>query len=305
MGKTELSLRLAEHFGCPILNADSRQIYRDLPIGTAAPTAEQLARVPHYFVGTKSLDEDYNAGQFERDCLAQIRVLTPQHQGVLAILSGGSMMYMDAVCEGMDDIPSVSASVRERVQETYRQQGLEWLQQQVQALDPVYWHQVDQANPQRLMHCVEVCEQTGKPFSSFRLRDQSGNSGQREFAILKVGLRREREELYERINRRVDEMMNDGLMQEAQRAWEQCGGRQRSATPNSLRTVGYHELFDYLDEKISLERAVEMIKQNSRHYAKRQMTWFRRDTTIHWLDANAAYETQLDTITSWLRAVQL
>lgn len=199
VGKTELSLRAAEHYGCAILNADSRQIYRDLPIGTAAPTKDDMQRVKHYFVGTHELDETYNAGQFERDCL---EVISGQLSDV-GILSGGSMMYIDAVCKGLDDIPDVPSKIREDVQAMYRAGGLEALQQAVQQLDSDYWNEVDQHNPQRLMHCIEVCRVSGQPYSSFRRKKVV----ERPFRIVKIGLERSRDELYHRIDTRVDEMM--------------------------------------------------------------------------------------------------
>lgn len=289
VGKTELSLRLAEHFGCPVVSADSRQIFREIPIGTAAPTAEEQARVQHYFVGTKSVSEDYNAGQYERDALALLQTLFLQHSVV--VLTGGSMLYIDAVCNGFDDIPSVSSDLREQVKNEYQAKGLAWLQTEVQHLDPTYWAEADRQNPQRLLHCVEICRAAGKPFSSFRSRTRTA----RPFRIVKVGLNRPREELYTRINLRVEQMMAQGLLEEA-----------RSVYPlrhkNSLQTVGYRELFAYIDGQYTLPKAVEMIQQNSRHYAKRQMTWFNRDTTIHWLNADSDYETQLHTVIDWLCA---
>ncbi len=289
VGKTELSLRLAEHFGCPVVSADSRQIFREIPVGTAAPTPAEQARVKHYFVGSKSVAEDYNAGQYERDALALLDTLFQTHRTV--VLTGGSMLYIDAVCNGFDDIPSVPADLREQVKAEYNTNGLAWLQSEVQRLDPAYWTEVDRQNPQRLLHCVEVCRIAGKPFSSFRSRTRA----QRPFRIVKVGLTRPREELYTRINLRVEQMMAQGLLEEAQSVYPL---RHR----NSLQTVGYRELFAYFDGQYTLPEAVEMIQQNSRHYAKRQMTWFNRDTTIHWLNANLDYETQLHTITHWLCA---
>ena len=279
VGKTEFVLRLAERIGCPIVNADSRQIYKEIPIGTAAPTAAEQARVPHYFVGTRSVMEDYSAGQYERDCLALLDELRqrPNATEPFAILTGGSMMYIDAVCKGLDDIPSVSAEIRAEVQQAYRDGGLTWLQAEVARIDPAYWSVVDQQNPQRLMHCVEVTRAAGKPYSLFRQKDQTGARAERPFKIEKIGLERPREELYERINRRVDAMMAAGLEEEARRVYPM-------REHNSLQTVGYRELFDYFDGKISREEALRLIKQNSRHYAKRQMTWFRADKTIRWIN---------------------
>ena len=279
VGKTEFVLRLAERIGCPIVNADSRQIYKEIPIGTAAPTAAEQARVPHYFVGTRSVMEDYSAGQYERDCLALLDELRqrPNATEPFAILTGGSMMYIDAVCKGLDDIPSVSAEIRAEVQQAYRDGGLTWLQAKVARIDPAYWAIVDQQNPQRLMHCVEVTRAAGKPYSLFRQKEQTGARAERPFKIEKIGLERPREELYERINRRVDAMMAAGLEEEARRVYP-------LREHNSLQTVGYRELFDYFDGKISREEALRLIKQNSRHYAKRQMTWFRADKTIRWIN---------------------
>lgn len=281
VGKTELSLRAAEHYGCAILNADSRQIYRDLPIGTAAPTKDDMQRVKHYFVGTHELDETYNAGQFERDCL---EVISGQLSDV-GILSGGSMMYIDAVCKGLDDIPDVPSKIREDVQAMYRAGGLEALQQAVQQLDSNYWNEVDQHNPQRLMHCIEVCRVSGQPYSSFRRKKVV----ERPFRIVKIGLERSRDELYHRIDARVDEMMQAGLLKEAEKAYM----RFKDSLPNSLNTVGYKELIAYFRGETDLDEAIRLIKQNSRHYAKRQMTWFRQDKDIHWLDATISYEEQI------------
>ena len=286
VGKTELTLRLAESLNCEIVNADSRQIYREIPIGTAAPTKDEQARVKHWFVGTKSVTENYSAGDYERDCLEVLDQL-----GDKAILSGGSMLYIDAVCNGLDDIPKVDEALRNQVRRDYEEKGLEWLQAEVQRLDPAYWSIVDKQNPQRLIHCVELSLGTGKPYSSYRKRDVKA----RGFEVVKVALERPREELYERINNRVDKMLTDGLEEEA-----------RSVYPlrqlNSLQTVGYREMFRYFEGEISREEAIRLIKQNSRHYAKRQMTWFGADKTIHWLDAKMDYEKQMDTIIGWLRA---
>jgi tRNA dimethylallyltransferase len=289
VGKTELALRVAEHYGCPILNCDSRQLYRDIPIGTAAPTAAEQARVRHYFVGTLDLTEDYSAGQYERDALALLDRLFREHD--VLILSGGSMLYADAVCHGLDDLPAVPAAIRADVQRGYEEGGIAWLQQEVQRLDPDYWTIVDQMNPARLRHCVELSLTTGKPYSSLLTKQ----SPIRPFRILKIGLDRSREELYERINRRVVQMMDDGFLDEARRVYPE-------RRLNSLQTVGYKELFAYLDGTCDLPRAIEMIQQNTRHYAKRQLTWLRRDQDIHWLDAREAYEKNLHIIDGLLRS---
>ena len=277
VGKTEKSLELAERWGCPIVSADSRQIYRDLPIGTAAPSAEEQARVKHYFIGTKALHETYNAGQYARDCQTLLSELFQSHERVIMV--GGSMMYIDAVCKGLDDIPEVPTEIREHVRNEYQKKGLEWLQSEVERLDPVYWQEVDKQNPQRLMHCIEVTLAAHQPYSSFRKGGLTAK--ERGFDVEYIMIERPREELYERINLRVHKMMEQGLLQEAQRAFNKLGllgdePLDENSIPNSVNTVGYKELLKYFQGEWSLERAIEMIQQNSRHYAKRQMTWWRR-----------------------------
>lgn len=293
VGKTELSLRVAEHLGSPILSCDSRQIYCEIPIGTAAPTAAEQARVKHYFVGTRSLEEDYNAGQYERDALALLEDLFQTHETI--VMTGGSMLYADAVCKGLDDLPSVPASIRAQVQwdeeRSTKEEWFTWLQGEVQRLDPVYWEEVDQSNPARLMHCVELCLTTGKPYSELRTKTQKV----RPFRIIKVGIERPRAELYARIDERVKEMMSAGLLEEARRVYPK-------RALNSLQTVGYRELFAYMDGDYDIDRAIALIQQNTRHYAKRQMTWFRRDKEIYWLQANEAYEKNEHIIDDLLRA---
>ena len=277
VGKTEKSLELAEQWGCPIVSADSRQIYRDLPIGTAAPSVEEQARVKHYFIGTKDLHETYNAGQYARDCKTLLSELFKTHERVLMV--GGSMMYIDAVCKGLDDIPDVPTEIREHVRNEYQKNGLEWLQTEVERLDPAYWQEVDKQNPQRLMHCIEVTLAAHQPYSSFRKGGLTAE--ERGFDVEYIMIERPREELYERINLRVHKMMEQGLLQEAQRAFNKLGllgdePLDENSIPNSVNTVGYKELLKYFRGEWSLERAIEMIQQNSRHYAKRQMTWWRR-----------------------------
>ncbi len=289
VGKTELSLRVAEHYGCPILNCDSRQIYRSIPIGTAAPTEAEQARVKHYFVATRDLDQDYNAGQYERDAIALMEELFRTCDTL--VMTGGSMLYADAVCYGLDDLPAVPETIRRQVHQAYETQGLAWLQSEVQRLDPDYWNEVDQQNPARLTHCVELCLTIGKPYSSLR----TATSKIRPFRILKIGLERPREELYDRINRRVEQMIADGLVDEARKVYH-------LRHLNSLQTVGYRELFACFDGEYDLARAIELIQQNTRHYAKRQMTWFRRDKTIHWLNADNDYEENIHLIDDLLRA---
>lgn len=268
---------MAESLGCPIVSADSRQIFEEIPIGTAAPTDKEKSRVKHYFVGNHSIAEDYNAGQYERDCLALLDTLFSHHDVV--VLTGGSMMYIDAVCKGFDDIPEVSAEMRNAILEEYQEKGLEWLQEEVKRLDADYYEIVDRQNPQRLLHAVEVSRVLGLPYSTLR----KGIKRERPFKIVKIGLTRDRAILYDRINRRVDEMMRSGLLEEVKAV---LSYREK----NSLNTVGYKELFAYLDGKCSLDEAINLIKQDSRHYAKRQMTWFRRDDEIHWFNLDE-YET--------------
>ena len=271
VGKTELSLSLAERLGSPIVNADSRQIYRELPIGTAAPTAEEQARVPHLFVGTKSLTENYNAGEYEREALAALDELFRTRDHVLMV--GGAMLYIDAVCNGLDDIPAVPKDLREQLQQQLETNGLEWLQEQVRQADPKYFAEADTQNPQRLLHALEVSMASGKPYSEFR----SGAKKERPFRVVKIALNRPREILYNRINARVTQMLEQGLLDEV-----------RAVEPlrhlNALNTVGYKEMFRYLDGEWTLEQAADMVRQNSRHYAKRQLTWFRADPDIHWLE---------------------
>lgn len=281
VGKTARAIELAREYQCPIISADSRQIYSDLPIGTAAPTPEERQQVPHYLVGFKTLNETYNAGQFARDAEAILQDLFQQHDRV--VLVGGSMMYVDALCKGLDDMPDVPNEVREAVREEYKGKGISWLQSEVQQLDPTYWQEVDQQNPQRLMHCIEVCRASGKTYSEFRKKGKPNQGGQRmDFDIEYVLVERPREELYERINLRVDKMLEDGLLEEARRAFELLNipldgevAFDYEALPNSVNTVGYKELLHYFRGEWTLERAVVMIKQNSRHYAKRQITWWR------------------------------
>lgn len=285
VGKTELSLRLAEEYGCPIVSADSRQIYRDLPIGTAAPTAEELARAKHYFIGFKALTETYNAGQYARDCQKVLTQLFTQHERVVMV--GGSMMYIEAVCNGLDDIPDIPARLRQELQHQYAEYGLTWLQHEVQRIDPGYWAEVDQQNPQRLMHCIEVTRVSGKPFSSFR-NNRMLTAAERGFEVEYRMVQRPREELYQRINLRVHKMMQLGLLDEAHRAFTQLGislsptaDATNEMLPNSINTVGYKELLPYFRSEYSLERAVQLIQQNSRHYAKRQITWWRSRLLIN------------------------
>lgn len=269
VGKTELSLKVAERFGSPIISSDSRQLYCDLPIGTAAPTPEQQARVKHYFVGTLKLTDYYSASQFETDVLAllaQLHTTTPH-----VVMTGGSMMYIDAVCKGIDDIPTVTPEIREAIYQQYAQEGLVPILEELKAADPQHYEEVDRQNYKRVIHAVEICRMTGKPYSSFR----TNTIKSRPFRIIKIGLTRDREELYDRINRRVDMMMEEGLLEEARRVYP-------FRTLNALNTVGYKELFNYFSGEWTLDLAIEKIKRNSRVYARKQMTWFKHDPEIHW-----------------------
>lgn len=268
VGKTELALLIAEKLGSPILNCDSRQIYRGMEIGTAAPTAGQQ-RIRHYFVGTHDIGDYYSAAQYEQDVLALIEELEASHHSLL--LTGGSMMYLDAVCNGIDDIPSVDTEVRETLRRRLADGGIDEMRSELRLLDPEYYHTADTRNPKRVVHALEVCYTTGRPYSSFLTKERK----QRPFHIVKIGLRRERQELFDRINRRVDEMMEAGLLDEARRLYH-------LRHENALNTVGYKELFRYLDGEWELPFAVEKIKKNTRDYAKKQMTWFAHDNEIKW-----------------------
>ena len=269
VGKTELSLKVAERFNSPIISSDSRQLYRDLPIGTAAPTPEQQARVKHYFVGTLNLTDYYSASQFETDVLALLEQLHATIPHV--VMTGGSMMYIDAVCKGIDDIPTVTPEIREAIYQQFAQEGLAPILEELKAADPKHYEEVDRQNYKRVIHAVEICRMTGKPYSSFRTNTRKS----RPFQIIKVGLTRDREELYDRINRRVDVMMEEGLLEEAR-------GVYPYRALNALNTVGYKELFNYFSGEWTLDLAIEKIKRNSRVYARKQMTWFKHDPEIHW-----------------------
>lgn len=269
VGKTELSLSIAEHFRTSIVSADSRQLYADLKIGTAAPTPDQLKRVPHYFVGTLQLTDYYSAAQYEADVLNKLEELFRSHEVV--VMTGGSMMYVDAVCKGIDDIPTVDSETRELMLRRYEEEGLEKLCAELKLLDPEYYKIVDLKNPKRVIHALEICYMTGKTYTSFRTRTHK----ERPFRIIKIGLTRDREELYARINHRVDVMMEEGLEKEVRQVYPY-------KHLNSLNTVGYKEMFKYLDGEWTLDFAIEKIKQNSRIYSRKQMTWFKRDADIAW-----------------------
>lgn len=268
VGKTALTLEIARHYGTPVINADSRQIYRELKIGTASPTDEQLRQAKHFFVGSISIDDYYNASMYEQDVMEVISHLPTD---VPYLLSGGSMMYVDAICNGIDDIPSIREDIRTEVKQRYEEEGLEALCEELRRLDPEHYNIVDRQNHRRVIHALEICYQTGKTYTSFRTQTKKA----RPFKIVKIGLNREREELYDRINRRVDQMMEDGLLREAE-------GLVNKRDTNALNTVGYKELFDYMDGRWSLDEAVERIKGNTRRYARKQLTWFKRDESVRW-----------------------
>lgn len=269
VGKTELALRMAQEMGSPILNCDSRQIFRGMEIGTAAPTAEQRRLVKHYFVGTHDIGDYYSAALYEQDVLRLIAELSATHSSLL--LTGGSMMYLDAVCNGIDDIPTVDPEVRETLRGRLDSGDIDGMRAELRRLDPDYYMTADTRNPKRVVHALEVCFTTGRPYSSFLTRERKP----RPFRIVKIGLRRERQELFERISCRVDGMMAAGLLDEVRRL---CPHRRE----NALNTVGYKELFRHLDGEWTLPFAVEKIKKNTRDYAKKQMTWFAHDDTIQW-----------------------
>lgn len=277
VGKTDLALQLAESLGTCILNADSRQIFSELQIGTASPTPRQLQRVKHHFVGTLHLNNYYSAAKYEQDALQLLQKIFEEK--AVAILSGGSMLYVDAVCNGIDDIPTIDAETRAFVREHYESHGLEALVSELRLLDPEYYAVVDRKNTQRIIHALEICYMTHRPYSSFRTRHKKA----RPFRILKIGLQRERAELFDRINRRVDLMMQNGLLNEARRLYPQ-------RALNALNTVGYKELFSFFDGQYTLEQAVEKIKRNTRVYAKKQMTWYKHDASIHWFHPDQGKE---------------
>ena len=269
------------------MSADSRQFYRELKIGTAAPTEEQMDRVKHYFIGSHSIFDEYNAGQYEQDTIRLLAELFDKHKVVMLV--GGSMMYLDAVCNGMDEIPTVDSKTRAYWQKQFADLGLDFIQNELKRLDPNHYDEVDLQNPKRIIHALEICTMTGKPYSDLR----TGQRKLRNFNILKIGLNRPRTELYQRINQRVDEMMAEGLLEEAARFYEY-------RHLNTLNTVGYKELYKYMDGSWTLDFAVNMIKQDSRRYAKRQMTWFNRDKEILWFNPEEL-ESKLELIIQTLR----
>lgn len=277
VGKTELCLKVAEAFGTVIVNADSRQIFKEIPVGTAAPTIAERRRIRHYFVGNLHIDQYYNASMFENDVIALLDTLFKEKDYV--IMSGGSMMYVDAVCNGIDDIPTVDTATRSKVMREYEEKGLDYICGRLGELDPGYYSIVDKRNPKRVIHAVEICLSTGRTYTSFRVNAKKD----RPFNIIKVGLTLDREQLYERIDGRVDRMVADGLIQEAEKMYPY-------RNLNSLNTVGYKELFDYFDGKCTLEEAVFRIKCDTHKYCRKQLTWFKRDKDIHWFSPNNVEE---------------
>ena len=269
VGKTALCLDIARHFDIPIINADSRQIYQELRIGTARPTDEEQRQVKHYFVGTLRLADYYSASMYEQQVLSLLDDLFKERD--YALMAGGSMMYIDAVCNGIDDIPTVDDETRETMKRRLKAEGLEALVEELRHLDPEHWEIVDRQNPRRVVHALEICHMTGKTYTSFRKAEKK----KRPFRIVKIGLNREREELYARINQRVDAMMQQGLLKEAE-------GLYLHRSLNALNTVGYKELFEFFDGRWPLEEAIERIKGNTRRYARKQLTWFKRDPEIRW-----------------------
>jgi len=271
VGKTELSIELAQKYGSPVISCDSRQIYKEMTIGTAVPSAAQLSAVQHYFIQTKSILDYYTAGLYEAEAMELIRRLFDEGHDTL-IMTGGSMFYIDAVCNSLDHIPTADLSVRASLQETVEKEGQEYLMNQLRVLDPKAFASIDLSNKQRLFRAVEVCLSTGMPYSSFKDRV---SKAQRGFEIQKIGLTRPRDILYDRINRRVLDMIDRGLIEEA-------GNLYQFKHTTALQTVGYKEIFEYIEGSVNIESAVANIQKNTRHYAKRQMTWWRRDPGIEW-----------------------
>ena len=277
VGKTALCLEVAERLGTFIINADSRQIFRDMPIGTAAPTAEEQKRVKHFFVGKLHINDYYNASMFENDVIELLDKLFGEKDNI--IMSGGSMMYVDAVCNGIDDIPSVNESIRQQVKSLYEADGLDIIKEKLNKLDPEYFEIVDKNNPKRVIHALEICLSTGKTYTSFRTNTKK----ERNFRIIKIGLNRDRDELYSRIDKRVDLMIENGLMEEAKQMYPH-------KELNSLNTVGYKELFNYFDGNCTLDEAIFKIKSNTHKYCRKQLTWFKRDKDIHWFNPDNVEE---------------
>ncbi len=277
VGKSEAALTIARYLGSPIINADSRQIYAEIPIGTAAPTPLQQEKVRHYFVGNHSIDDYYSASLYEEDCLSLIeRLFHGTEDGTLhqsLLLTGGSMMYIDAVCKGIDDIPTINEETRQWMKQRFESEGLEKLVEELHRMDPDYWAIVDKNNPRRVIHALEICHQSRHTYSYYR----KGSVKRRSFHIVKIGLNRPRGEMYERINNRVVKMVDDGLVNEALSVYDR-------RELNALNTVGYKEMFDYLDGLISLHEAIRQIQSNTRRYMRKQLTWFKKDVDIQWFN---------------------
>lgn len=277
VGKTELCLRVADTFDIPVINADSRQIFKEIPIGTAAPTPEQCARVHHYFVGTHHITDYYSASMYEQDAMQLI--LRSQEHSPLQLMSGGSMMYIDAVCNGIDDIPTIDDHTREWMKQRLATEGLPALVEELRRMDPEHWEIVDRNNPRRVVHALEICHMTGKTYTSFRTNSKKV----RPFNILKIGLNIDREELYSRINNRVIQMIDAGMLDEAKRMYPM-------RHLNALNTVGYKELFEHFDGKTTLDEAIFKIQSNTRRYARKQLTWFKKDPTVRWFSPSQTNE---------------
>ena len=273
VGKTDTCIRVAKHFNVPIINADSRQIFQEIPIGTAAPTQVQQQEIKHYFVGTHHLDDYYSASMYEQDVLSLLEKLFTSQD--IALMSGGSMMYIDAVCNGIDDIPTVDEQTRQWMKQRLHDEGLPALVEELRQLDPIHYEFVDKNNPRRVVHALEICHMTGKTYTSFR----TNKIKERPFQIIKIGLNLPREELYQRINQRVLNMIQEGWVEEALKVYPK-------RELNSLHTVGYRELFDYLDGLYTLDEAIEKIQSNTRRYMRKQLTWFKRDQKIRWFSPN-------------------
>ena len=271
IGKTDVGIKIAKHFNTEIISSDSRQIFKELTIGTAVPGANELTAVKHHFIQTHSIEENYNASRFENDTLHLINSIFKKHDLVLMV--GGSMLYIDAVCNGIDIMPDVDPEIRKLLKDKFENEGLESLRFLLKKLDPDYYNSVDLKNPNRLIHALEICIMTGKPYSSFR----SNPKKNRSFSIIKIGLNCERKELHNRINSRVDQMIDAGLEHEARNLYH-------LKHLNSLNTVGYRELFAFFDGETTREKAIELIKRNSRRYARKQLTWFRNDTEMNWFN---------------------
>ncbi len=271
IGKTELSLQVAEHLATPIINADSRQIFSEIPIGTAAPTREQQSRVKHYFVGNHHIDDYYSASMFEEDVMKTLEHIFKESD--TALMSGGSMMYIDAVCNGIDDIPTIDEQTRATMKRRLETEGLAALLEELKILDYEHWKIVDHNNPRRVVHALEICKMTGKTYTSFR----QNITKKRPFNIVKIGLTLDRATLYDRINRRVEEMIEHGLEAEARSVYDK-------RELNALNTVGYKEMFEYFDGTTTLEEAIFKIQSNTRRYCRKQQTWFKRDPSIKWFN---------------------